>query len=47
MKIRLATIDDAEAMRAIYNVEVLTTTVTFDLVARSPEDLSLALTPGP
>lgn len=38
MKIRLATIDDAEAIRAIYNREVLGSTVTTDLVARSPED---------
>jgi L-amino acid N-acyltransferase len=35
VKLRLATIDDAEAIRAIYNVEVLTSTVTFDLVPRS------------
>jgi phosphinothricin acetyltransferase len=34
---RLAERRDAEAMRAIYNVEVLETTVTFDLVARSLE----------
>src|SRR5437660_7163078 len=34
---RLATPDDAEATRAIYNLEVLETTVTFDLVPRSLE----------
>jgi L-amino acid N-acyltransferase len=38
MKVRLATIDDAEAIRAIYNPEVLESTVTFDLVPRSLED---------
>ena len=38
MHIRLATTADAEAMRAIYNVEVTGSTVTFDLVPRSPED---------
>ena len=37
MLIRPATNDDAEAIRAIYNIEVLNTTVTFDLVARSAE----------
>jgi len=36
--VRLARIDDAEPMRAIYNLEVLESTVTFDLVARSLED---------
>lgn len=36
--LRLATLDDAEAIRAIYNVEVSTSTVTFDLVPRSLED---------
>jgi phosphinothricin acetyltransferase len=35
--IRLATIDDAEQIRAIYNLEVETSTATFDLVARSIE----------
>jgi phosphinothricin acetyltransferase len=35
---RLAEHRDADAMRAIYNVEVLETTVTFDLVARSLEE---------
>jgi L-amino acid N-acyltransferase len=35
MKVRLATIDDAEAIRSIYNREVTGSTVTFDLVPRS------------
>jgi L-amino acid N-acyltransferase YncA len=35
MDVRVARTDDAEAMRAIYNVEVETSTVTFDLVPRS------------
>lgn len=38
MLIRAATIDDAEAIRAIYNVEVETSTVTFDIVPRSLAD---------
>jgi L-amino acid N-acyltransferase len=38
MKYRLASLDDAEAIRSIYNREVLTSTVTFDLVARTEED---------
>ena len=38
MQVRLATIDDAEAIRAIYNPEVLESTVTFDLVPRTLED---------
>ncbi|MDQ1427216.1 MAG: L-amino acid N-acyltransferase [Acidimicrobiaceae bacterium] len=38
MRTRLATIDDAEATRAIYNAEVVGSTVTFDMVPRSPED---------
>jgi len=33
--IRTVTIDDAEAIRAIYNVEVETSTVTFDIVPRT------------
>ena len=33
----MATEGDAEAIRAIYNLEVTTSTVTFDLVPRSPE----------
>ncbi|MEA2827515.1 MAG: L-amino acid N-acyltransferase [Actinomycetota bacterium] len=36
-EIRLAAPDDAEAIRGIYNLEVVESTVTFDLVARSPE----------
>ena len=35
MHIRLAAIDDAEAIRAIYNPEVADSTVTFDLVPRT------------
>src|SRR3954451_4889823 len=35
---RLSRIEDAEALRAIYNVEVQESTVTFDLVPRSPSD---------
>jgi L-amino acid N-acyltransferase YncA len=38
MLVRLAHITDAEAIRAIYNVEVLESTVTFDLVPRSHDD---------
>jgi L-amino acid N-acyltransferase YncA len=38
MELRLATLDDAEAIREIYNVEVTTSTATFDLVPRSLED---------
>jgi phosphinothricin acetyltransferase len=38
MKLRLATLADAEAIRAIYNPEVLESTVTFDLVPRTLED---------
>ena len=38
MDVRLATLDDAEPIRAIYNVEVLTSTVTFDLVPRTLEE---------
>ena len=38
MKYRLATRDDAEAIRSIYNREVLGSTVTFDLVPRTAED---------
>ncbi len=33
--VRLAELDDAEAIRAIYNREVTETTVTFDLVPRT------------
>ena len=35
---RLATADDAEAIRRIYNPEVVGSTVTFDMVPRTPED---------
>jgi L-amino acid N-acyltransferase len=38
VRARLATIDDAEATRAIYNVEVTESTVTFDLVPRTLEE---------
>jgi phosphinothricin acetyltransferase len=36
--VRTAVLDDAEALRRIYNVEVLGSTVTFDLVARTAAD---------
>lgn len=38
MHVRLAIPDDADAIREIYNVEVLTSTVTFDLVPRTLDD---------
>jgi L-amino acid N-acyltransferase len=38
MIVRLAQATDAEAIRAIYNVEVLESTVTFDLVPRSHDE---------
>jgi L-amino acid N-acyltransferase YncA len=38
VKCRLADLDDAEAIRTIYNREVLGSTVTFDLVPRSLQD---------
>jgi L-amino acid N-acyltransferase len=38
MHIRLAAPEDAEAIRAIYNVEVLGGTNTFDMVARTKEE---------
>ena len=38
MIFRLAQAADAEAIRTIYNLEVLESTVTFDLVPRSHED---------
>ena len=38
MQLRLATPDDAEALRSIYNIEVTSSTVTFDLVPRTLED---------
>jgi L-amino acid N-acyltransferase YncA len=37
VEIRLATLADAESIRQIYNVEVTTSTVTFDLVPRRLE----------
>lgn len=37
-ELRLATLDDAEAIRRIYNPQVTSSTVTFDLVPRSLED---------
>jgi L-amino acid N-acyltransferase YncA len=44
MEVRLATIEDAEGIRAIYNREVLEGTATFDLRARSLEEQRLWLT---
>jgi len=38
MTLRLATLDDAEAIRQIYNYEVEHTTATFDLVPRTLQD---------
>ncbi|MGQ0830404.1 MAG: GNAT family N-acetyltransferase [Microthrixaceae bacterium] len=38
MDLRLATLDDAAAIREIYNLEVTTSTVTFDLVPRSLDE---------
>ena len=38
MEVRLANLDDAEAIREIYNLEVTGSTVTFDLVPRSLTD---------
>ena len=38
VKVRLATMADAEDIRAIYNTEVTGSTVTFDMVARRPEE---------
>ena len=38
MRTRLATNGDAEAMRVIYNAEVVGSTVTFDMVPRSRDD---------
>ena len=35
---RLATLDDAEPIRQIYNLEVTTSTATFDLVPRTLEE---------
>jgi phosphinothricin acetyltransferase len=42
--VRLATLDDAEAIRAIYNEEVTGSTVTFDLVPRTLADQRAWLT---
>jgi L-amino acid N-acyltransferase len=44
VRARLATIDDLEATRAIYNLEVTESTVTFDLVPRTPEEQRVWLT---
>ena len=38
VSVRLARLDDAEAIRAIYNLEVTESTVTFDLVPRTLAD---------
>ena len=38
MEVRLAQVDDAEAIRGMYNVEVTESTVTFDLVPRSLDE---------
>jgi phosphinothricin acetyltransferase len=38
VEIRLARRDDSEAIRQIYNLEVSTSTVTFDLVPRTAHD---------
>lgn len=38
MLTRLATTDDAEALRTIYNAEVVGSTVTFDMVPRTRDD---------
>jgi len=38
MEVRLARVDDAEEVRAIYNAEVTGSTVTFDLEPRSVEE---------
>ena len=38
LRVRLATVADAEAIRAIYNLEVTSATSTFDLVPRSLAD---------
>lgn len=38
MELRPATLDDAEPIRQIYNLEVTTSTATFDLVPRTLED---------
>jgi L-amino acid N-acyltransferase YncA len=38
MEVRLATLDDAVAIQAIYNLEVTTSTATFDLVPRTLDE---------
>jgi phosphinothricin acetyltransferase len=38
VRIRLATVDDAEAISTIYNREVLESTVTMDMVARTVDE---------
>lgn len=38
MEYRLATVEDSEAIRAIYNKEVTGSTVTFDLVPRTADE---------
>ncbi len=38
MRTRLATPNDAEALRTIYNAEVVGSTVTFDMVPRTTEE---------
>ncbi len=38
MELRLATLDDAGAVREIYNLEVTTSTATFDLVPRTLDE---------
>jgi L-amino acid N-acyltransferase YncA len=38
VRTRLARLDDAEAIRQIYNLEVSSSTVTFDLVPRTLDD---------
>jgi L-amino acid N-acyltransferase len=40
MRVRLARAADAEAIRSIYNIEVLGSTATFDLVPRTLEEQS-------
>ncbi len=38
VRTRLIDLDDAEAVRAIYNLEVVDSTVTMDLVPRTAEE---------
>lgn len=38
MRVRLARPPDAEAIRSLYNAEVLGSTATFDLVPRTPDE---------